>query len=70
MSCVETCTRIRVALAEQDLDDAKYRVNRALEAISAAEDALTNARVDLHHAQAAERLRPTDLRHVRRATAT
>lgn len=64
-ACHSTCTRIRVALAEQDLEDAQRRVSRAREAIQAAADALEDARADLHLAEAAAWRRKGDLRRAR-----
>lgn len=65
----DACVRIRVALAEQDLDDAQRRTTAAIRAVYDAEDALQTARDDLHRARAVEWRRRADLHRIRRADA-
>lgn len=68
-ACHSTCARIRVYLAEQDLEDAQRKVSHAREAIYAAADALEAARADLHLAEAAAWRRKGDLRRARKIAA-
>ncbi len=68
-ACTPTCTRIRVALAEQDLEDAQRRVLSAHVAIHAAEDALDAGRAELDRAQQAVWLRRGDLHRAKRDAA-
>jgi hypothetical protein len=61
--------RIRVAMAEDDLEQARIRTNEAIRAVHAAEDALARARESLRHHRSAEWLRLGDLHRARRANA-
>lgn len=58
--------RIRVALAEDDLEQARIRTNDAECAVHAAEDALARARENLRHVRTAEWLRLSDLHRLKR----
>lgn len=60
-------TRIRVALAEDDLEQAMIRTNEAERAVHAAEDALARARSNRDHLRTAEWLRRKELSAERRA---
>lgn len=63
------CQRLRLALAEQDHEDAQRRTNSALEAVYAAEQALADARDELDRARGDEWRRRYDLYRARRADA-
>jgi outer membrane protein TolC len=63
IACV---ARIRVALAEDDLEQARVRTNEAERAVHAAEAQLARARENLRHVCTAERLRLSDLHRAKR----
>ena len=63
MGCI---ARLKIALAEDDLEQARIRTNDAERAVHAAEDALARARENLRHVRTAERLRLSDLHRLKR----
>ncbi|MCT8000553.1 hypothetical protein NZL82_01535 [Sphingomonas sanguinis] len=66
MSCI---ARLKIALAEDDLEQARIRTNEAERAVHAAEDALARARANRDHVRTAERLRLSDLHRLKRDNA-
>lgn len=63
MGCI---ARLKIALAEDDLEQARIRTNEAERAVHAAEDALARARENLRHVRTAEWLRLSDLHRAKR----
>ena len=58
--------RLKIALAEDDLEQARIRTNDAERAVHAAEAQLARARENLRHVRTAEWLRLSDLHRAKR----
>jgi hypothetical protein len=63
MGCI---ARLKIALAEDDLEQARIRTNEAEHAVHAAEAQLARARENLRHVRTAEWLRLSDLHRAKR----
>jgi multidrug resistance efflux pump len=63
MGCI---ARLKIALAEDDLEQARARTKEAERAVHAAEAQLARARENLRHVRAAEWLRLSDLHRAKR----
>ena len=64
--CEDACDRIRIALLEDDLEQAQRQTETAIAALAEAQDALLRARSDLNHARRTEWARRSDLYRAKR----
>lgn len=64
--CEDACDRIRIALLEDDLEQAQRNTENAIAALNEAQDALLRARSDLARARRAEWARRSDLYRAKR----